>query len=343
MNPHNLNQWFPLPEQHKYVSQLQGRVGLTRRRAEYFVKLWAYLLLKQQYQLGRRLSEPLTELDLPEGFVPCTHREAQEVFYGNSDRGSDRAAGMMIDKFVGLGLIDKKFDGSTICIRVKYLLPNQSSLVNNDTVDLFPDAFNPRVDAIPVATFLTRYYNWIDNKNVIVPQRIARILRDWAKIYSTSMRVLRRCDTQNAVGFYVLYPVSKESEENFFLPPRKTLYLALDIDVDPIKMAPRHDTSCNAIHVRGWQIDFPYKSKPNIIMMLTDAKNTLIKMLADYPNLCDIYTIPLHPADQQLVYSLGFQNISQDLQTSLHWMYISLDKYLALDFEQKLSNLNFYS
>jgi hypothetical protein len=45
MNPASIDQWFPVEQQRKYVSQLKGRVGVTRRRAEYFVKLWAYLLL----------------------------------------------------------------------------------------------------------------------------------------------------------------------------------------------------------------------------------------------------------------------------------------------------------
>ena len=339
MDAFNLNQYFPLSEQHKYVSQLQGRVGLTRRRAEYFVRLWAYLFLKQQHELGGRLPLPLTELDLPSGFVSCTHREAQEVFYGNSDRGSDRAAGMMIDKFVGLGLIEKKFDGNTICIRVKSFLP-RDSLIDVNTIELFSDAFNPRVDAIPVATFLARYYYWIDNKNVFVPQRIARILREWAVLYPASMRVLRRNDTHNAVGFYILYPVAKESEDSFFMSPRKTLYLGIDMEVDPIKMAAPGDIKCNTIQVRGWQIDFPYKSKRNLEMLLIDAQETLIKMQADYPNLCDMYTIPLHPADEQLGYALGFQNISQDQQSSLQWIYIALDRFLALDIPQLLSKIN---
>ncbi|BAZ16867.1 hypothetical protein NIES4071_87450 [Calothrix sp. NIES-4071] len=339
MDAYNLNQYFPLSEQHKYFSQLQGRVGLTRRRAEYFVRLWAYLFLKQQHELGRHIKAPLTELELPSGFVPCTHREAQDVFYGDSDRGSDRAAGMMIDKFVGLGLIEKKFDGNSICIRIKSLLA-QNSLIDANTIELYPDAFNPRVDAIPVATFLARYYHWIDNKNVLVPQRIARILREWAQLYPTSMRVLRRRDTQNAVGCYIFYPVAKESEDSFFMSPRKTLYLGSHMDVDPIKMAAPQDLECNTIQVRAWQIDFPYKNKANIEMFLLDSQETLIKMQADYPNLCDIYTIPLHPADEQLVYTLGFQNISQD-QQPLQWIYMALDTFLKLNIPQVLSNLNF--
>jgi hypothetical protein len=64
-------------------------------------------------------------------------------------------------------------------------------------------------------------------------------------------------------------------------------------------------------------------------------------MQVDFPNLCDIYTIPLHPADQLLASALGFQKTTQDPQLPLSWMYIPLDKFLAIDFEQAVSNLKF--
>ncbi|MCJ8282998.1 MAG: hypothetical protein MJK14_25145, partial [Rivularia sp. ALOHA_DT_140] len=127
-----IDEYFGVENQHKYISLLKGRVGLTRRRAECFVKLWAYLLLKQQQELGSIVKEPITELNLPQGFVACTHREANELFYAQEDRGSERAAGMMIDKLVALGLIEKEFDGNNICIRICSALPdiNQSTKVS---------------------------------------------------------------------------------------------------------------------------------------------------------------------------------------------------------------------
>jgi hypothetical protein len=74
--------------------------------------LWIYLLLKHQQELGVELRQPLTQLHIPEGFIACTHREAAELFYAQKERGSDRAAGMMIDKLLALGLIEKQFDGN---------------------------------------------------------------------------------------------------------------------------------------------------------------------------------------------------------------------------------------
>ena len=54
-----------------------------------------------QYQI------PLKKLQLPKGAVECTYREAAEIFYADKEKGSERSAGMMIDKMVDLKLIKK--------------------------------------------------------------------------------------------------------------------------------------------------------------------------------------------------------------------------------------------
>ncbi len=342
MNPESIDQWFPVEQQRKYVAQLQGRIGLTRRRAEYFVKLWAYLLLKQKQGMGKRLQQPLNELDLPAGFVPCTHREAQEIFYGEQDRGSDRSAGMMIDKLVALGLIEKEFDGNSNCIRIRSSLPHlDDSIATEKALKLVPDNFNPRLDTIPVASFLARNYNWMNKKTTALPQRIARILRSWAEQYPTGMRVLRRPDTQDAVGFYILYPVAKESEANLFLPPRHSMHLSATWDDDPFKIAMPGDRHCTSIFIRSWQIDLAYKQQTSVGGFLKDAQKTLVRMQADFPNLCDMYTLAIHPGDEQLVSALGFQKTHQDPLKPLHWMYIPLDKYLSLNVKLAISVLKF--
>jgi hypothetical protein len=342
MNPANIDQWFPVEQQRKYVSHLKGRVGLTRRRAECFVRLWAYLLLKQQQELGKRPKQPLEELYVPEGFVSCTHREAYEIFYSQQERGSDRAAGMMIDKLAALGLIEKDFDGSTTCIRIRSLFTNlDDTSVAAKSIQIVTDAFNPRTDAIPVASLLAKFYNILNRTTTAVPQRIARLLRTWAAQYPTGMRVLRRSDTHNPVGFYVLYPVAPESEENYFLPPSKSLYLSVATENDPITMAVPGDFNCTFVHARSWLIDAPFNQPANLSLLLEDAKKTLIRMLQDFPNLCDVYTLPIHPAEEQLASALGFHKTVQDPQLSLYWTYTPLDKYLALNIEQVLSSLKF--
>ncbi|MDJ0736278.1 MAG: hypothetical protein QNJ47_19810 [Nostocaceae cyanobacterium] len=341
MNPARIDQWFPVEQQRQYVSQLKRRVGVTRRRAEYFVKLWAYLLLKQQQEQGKHLQGPLTELQLPEGFIPCTHREAHELFYGQQDRGSERAAGMMIDKLVALGLIEKDFDGNNTCIRICSSLPNlQHDEQITENIVLVPDNFNPRTDAIPVASFLANHYNWMNKKATAAPQKIARILRNWAGKYSTGMRVLRRCDTQDAVGFYVFYPTARESEENFFLPPSKSLHLSIASEIDPIKMATPGDLDCTSIFVRSCQLDSRYQQHFYMCQLLKDAQKTLMLMQSDFPNLCDLYTLAIHPDSEQLATSVGFQKTSSDPQLSLYWMYLALDKFLTLDIEKAVSILN---
>ncbi len=340
MNPASIDQLFPVERQRKYVTQLKGRVGLTRRRAEYFVKLWAYLLLKQQQEQGKRLQLPLTELALPEGFVPCTHREAHELFYAQQDRGSDRAAGMMIDKLVALGLIEKEFDGTTTCIRIKDLLPIfYKSTSIEEAIECIPDAFNPRTDAIPVANFLAENYNWMNKKTTTVPQRIARILRSWSAQYPTCMQVLRCSHTENPVGFYVLYPTARESEQNFFLPPSRSLHLSAATETDPIKMATPGDKDCTSIFVRSCQLDNRHQQHGLLCQLLKAAQKTLTRMQADFPNLCDLYTLAIHPSSENLASAVGFRKTSQDPQLSLYWMYMPLDKYLALDIEQIVSAL----
>jgi hypothetical protein len=342
MNLISIDQWFPVEQQRKYVSLLkeQVRLGLTRCRAEYFVKLWAYLLLKQQQELGKSIHRPLTELQLPDGFVSCTHREAYELFYGQKDsqRGSERSAGMMIDKFADLGLIDKDFDGNTICIRIRSPLPNLSySTKHEESIPLEPDFFNPRTDAIPVANFFVRLY--LRNKPSI--QRTAKVMRLWAEQYPTGMRVLRRCDNQNPVAFYLFYPVARDSEKNFFLPPHKSLYLSSTYEKDPMKIAVPGDQDCTSVFIRCWQIDSPHKQVINIYKLLEDGKNTLLRMQADFPNLCDLYALPIHPSQEQLASAVGFQKTSSQPQQSLCWMYMALDKYLSFDFGQALSVLKF--
>ncbi|WP_228060212.1 hypothetical protein [Plectonema radiosum] len=335
----SIDEWFCIEHRLKYISLLKGKVGLTRRRSECFVKLWAYLLLKQQQELGIAV-KPLTELDLPQGFVPCTHREANELFYAQEDRGSERAAGMMIDKLVALGLIEKEFDGNNICIRICSPLPDiNQSTKPTQSAKLFADSFNPRTDAIPAATFLASNYDWMNKKTTAAPHRIAKILRNWAKQYSKGMRVLRRCDTQNPVGICILYPVASESEENFFLPPSKSLHLSTASQTDPFNIATPGDADCTSAFIRSFQIDPNYQQHDNLCQLLKDARQTLINMQADFPNLCDLYTLTIHPSAQSLALAMGFQKTSQDPQISLYWMYMPLDKYLTLDIEQAASNL----
>ncbi|NJP12022.1 MAG: hypothetical protein HC866_23225 [Leptolyngbyaceae cyanobacterium RU_5_1] len=350
MEPEDLDQFFPRDRQHQYVSTLLARGGVTRRRAEYFVRLWAYLLLKQQQEQGQRSLQPLTQLYPTEGSVSCTHREAAELFYGQKDRGSDRAAGMMIDRLVALGLIEKRFDGQTLCLQVQNLpellvAPAQPQA----PIQLEPDAFNPRTDAVPAANLIARTYAELIQSNrglkdpAAASHKIARVLRTWSQQYTAGIRVLRRRDNRNPAAISVFYPITSESEVNFFQPFNKGVYLTADTEADPFKPAIPDDLNSTAVYVRAWVIEPSHLRRETLCLFLEDAQHTLSQMREDFPNLCDLYSAFIHPAYEELKLALGFQSISHDPQRAYSWNYLALDHFLELDVKRVVANLKFGS
>ncbi|MEM9908461.1 MAG: hypothetical protein AAF921_25965, partial [Cyanobacteria bacterium P01_D01_bin.44] len=328
LDPSQLDDCFPVERQKYYADLLRGRVGLTRRRAECFTRLWAYLCLKQQ---PMERCETLMPID---DWVSCTCREAMTLFYIDTDRGSERSAGLMLDKLAALGLIKKMFDGNTLAIAVPpipELLETEQATAQR--ADLFTDAFDPRCDAIPVANLLAQNYNWMNRNSDAVPYRIAQLLRDWASQYAVGMRVLRQRDTQNPAGFYLLYPTQRSSEVHFFGPPSKGLHLsALEVTDDRFEMALPGDTDCRAVFARSWIIDAPYW-KTHQRVLLQDAQQILTQMQQDFPNLCDIYTLTIHPVYEDLIQGLGFQKLGVDRQSSMYWAYLPLDRFLATELQ----------
>jgi hypothetical protein len=325
-----LQRWLPDTLYQRYLGLAMARVGMTRRRADCFLRLWLYLLLKDHHQQHTLPKPPLTSLTFPTGWVDCSCREAAEVFYGDKDRGSDRSAGMMLDKLVALGLIRKQFDGNCTQIEVQPLPDLLTPTQNSGVAQVVPDDFDLRSDAIPIANLLATNYNWLNHNTDTVPYRIANILRDWASQYARGMRVLRRCDNQNPVGFYALYPTQRDSEVKFFAPPSQGLHLSQVTEVDPFKMALPGDDQCRAVFVRSWMIEKPYQAEAQVTF-LQDAQHTLDAMGHDFPNLMDLYTLIIHPSYAELARSLGFQKTSADPKLPLYWMYQALDRFLALD------------
>ena len=341
--PDQLNQWFPHSRQQEYISLLMGRVGLTRRRAECFVRLWAYIWLKQEavkqgwinpnQKTGDSPSQKTVQnLGMPEEMVSCTCREAALLFYPESDRGSDRSAGMMLDKLSALGLIRKTFDGNTLAIAINPLPELHTSIDEADEVAITVDEFNPRCDVIPVANLLAQNYNWMNRNAEAVPYRISRILRTWAGQYAKGMRVLRRSDNLNPVGFSLFYPTQASSEVNFFGAPAKGLHLSTLSDIDPFEMAEVGDRDCRAIFIRSWMINAAYRQQA-LPMMLKDAQHTLSQMQQDFPNICDLHTLMIHPGYEALIQQLGFQKMGADSTSSMYWVYLALDRFLATDID----------
>jgi hypothetical protein len=208
-----------------------------------------------------------------------------------------------------------------------------------EPAQLLLEPFNPRTDAIPIANLLTRTYTELVKDSAVISHKIMRVLRAWGQQYPTGMRVLRRADNLNPVGAYVLYPVTAESEFNFFQVPSKSFFLTTDIEADPIKMAVPGDPDCTVVYVRAWVIDNAFLSRATIQLMLEDTRQSLLKMQSDFPNLCDVYSMIFHPMLEELRLALGFQKLHYDNQRSQSWAYMGLDHFLALDIEQALSQL----
>ena len=360
MDLEQLDLWFPLEKRRPIIENIAARVGVTHTRAEYFVRLCVYLMVKQldsgmvssAISTGQRTEKsnhtpPFEALSPLAYAMSCSHSEAAWLFYGDKDQGSDRAAGMMLDKLAALGLIQKHFDGNTTRIQI-LLDPNELSDTSPDTTGIqpessqqtmalssaIPDAFDPRCDAVPIANLLAVNYGWMNRSLEIVPHRITRLLRRWGKEYPTGMRVLRRTDNLNPVGFYLLYPTTADSEIVFSGSPTKGLHLASLNETDPFTLATPGDLDCLAVFVRSWMIDPDYLEQYRTLF-LQDAQQTLRNMQKDFPNLCDLYTLIIHPSYESMASKMAFQKIGTQTSrdTQLYWMYQALDRYLELDLE----------
>lgn len=330
LEPQPLDHWLSPTQYQRYLDLLMWQMGITRWRAECFLRLWIYLFLKEAQARQVVLTPPLAALTFPQGWVACSCHEAAELFYGDRDRGSDRSAGMMLDKLAALGLIRKQFDGNCTQIEIQALSDLLSQAQIEPPVRAEPDGFDPRCDAIPVANLLANNYHWLNRNTDAVPYRIANILRDWGDHYVTGMRVLRRCDNQNPVGFYALYPTQRESEIKFFSPPSQGLHLSQVTEVDPFELALPGDAGCRSVFIRSWVIDHLYRPSYQM-QFLQDAQQTLGKMKQDFPNLWDMHTLIIHPNYEDLAKVLGFQKTNCDPKLPIYWMYQSVDRFLALD------------
>jgi hypothetical protein len=331
-----IDRWFPPDRQAHYVDQLRGQRGLTRRRAECFVRLWAYLVLKTLHPLPQTA---VVDLDSLDHAVSCTNREAADLFYSESERGSDRAAGMMIDHLVHVGLVEKNFDGSTNMIFIRAVPELKKITAPTAPISLQPDYFNPRIDAVPIATLLAHNYNWMTSSTTAVAHKATRLLRQWAQQCPNTMRVLRRSDTLQAVGFYIVYPIASQSEGNLFLPPGLSLHICTDGIVDPLEMALPGDPNCVSVFVRSWTIEESYKTYESVCLLMRDTQETFVRMQKEFPNISDIYVMPIHPSYEALAQVLGFQKTIQDPHSYLCWMYLAVDRFLELDVEKAIARL----
>ena len=163
-----------------------------------------------------------------------------------------------------------------------------------------------------------------------VPHRIARLLRQWARQYPVGMRVLRQPESQHPLGCYLLYPTAPESEAVFFQAPSKGLHLSTLSETDPVQMATPGDPDCVAIFVRSWMIEPQYRADYQV-PFLQDCQRTIRRMMVDFPGLCDLHTLLIHPRYEQLATALGFQKTSKDKGLPVYWAYQAIDRFLGFD------------
>jgi hypothetical protein len=329
----SLEKWLSKELYQHYITAVMQRVGMTRRRAEYFLKLWLYLFLKDCQVRELNIKPPLKELVAPQSWIECSCREAAKLFYEDDERGSDRSAGMMLDKLADLGFIKKYFDGNCTQIQIQFIPELSPQLNTKSIIGTTVDVFDPQNDAIPIANLLASNYNWLNRNVETVPYRITNILREWSQQYGTGMRVLRRNDNQNAVGFYALIPIAKESEIKFFNPAKQGLHLSRVTEVDPFILAKAGDENCRSLFVRSWIIDRDFREQSQIDF-LQDSQLTLAQIKQDFPNLWDMYLLLIHPSYEQLSKALGFQKHGLESKTSVYWMYQSVNRFLALDMKK---------
>jgi hypothetical protein len=335
-SPINVNEWFPLPRQQAYVDAIAGQFGLTRRQATCFVRLWGYATLQTSPKLA-----PLKTLQRSVGTVVCSHREAADLFYCDQRRGSERSAGMMINQLVARNLVRRDpFDGgpTRLSLNVPESFVPQTAMAQTA---VYTESFNGRRDAVRVANLLEASYDWINQRAAATSFNITKGLRHWAREYPAGLRVLKTLATDEVIGFAAFHPTAPESEENFHLPPSYSLHLSTFEGHDPVKIASQGDEECYTVFVRSWQIHPLFWNYGTVCQFLQDGQTTLQTMHTDFPNLCDIYTISIHPDLERLALALGFKPMRADPNSALRWLHLCLDTFLELDIDEALAEFEF--
>ncbi|MBE9140146.1 hypothetical protein IQ254_23600 [Nodosilinea sp. LEGE 07088] len=332
-----INRWFPLAVQHRYVDQVTGQSGLTRRQAICFVRLWAYACY--QRETG---SAPIQTLNPEVNQLTCSHREAADLFYSDQPRGSERAAGLMINQLVKKHLVKRTtYDGYPSQLNLQIPPSFLPQTIADVTTEVEADAFDGRKDAPLVASFMDESYSWVSQRTEGASFKITRVLRRWATQYPKGLRVLRQVTDKAPVGFAAFYPAHPNSEERFHSHPSASLHLVTLEDTDPIELASSGDPDCYVVFVRAWQFKPQYWSYGHVCEFLADSQATLRAMQQEFPNLCDLYTITIHPNLEAFAVALGFNPMKADPASSLRWYYMALDHFLALDVDETLVEFDF--
>jgi hypothetical protein len=249
----------------------------------------------------------------------------------------------MLDKLASKNLL-RRGEADGVATRLSLNIPQSFELPDEEEDDTFyPDVFDPRNDATLVANILEKVYSYDPERPESMLHSIKRGIRQWARQYPEGLRVLRRMSTKEPVGFAAFLPAHPDSEEKFDLSPSLSLHLSrLDVrEEDPVKIATQGDPDCYTVFVRSWQIQPNVWTYENACELIKDSQNTLRKMRDNFPNLSDIYTIAIHPRSEDFALALGFRTTKADPNSSLRWLYMPLDRFLELDYEDVLLNFDY--
>lgn len=338
INPANVLEWFPTRYRQRYARHLIGKSGLTPTQARHFVRLWAYGYLLQH---GPEYA-PITTLSPRISSFFCSQSEAAALFYAES-QGAPRSAGLMINKFVEKQLVRReRFSGNKT--RISLRIPDNFELPASDHAShIYADAFDPRQDIPHIARLLQGLFSFDDKRPQFMLNNLRRGLRQWHERYPAGLRVLRLAPKNNAIAFSAIFPIHQESEIIFDLPPSQSLHLSrLHLNAeDPIQFAPPDDPQCHIAYIRSWEIHTDFWNYKNVALMTQDTQNTLRQIQENYPELSEVYSIAIHPRLAALATALGFENMTPDPDTSLYWLYISLDSFLALDADELLAAFDY--
>ena len=343
LKPEEVGIWLPLAHQQRYARHITGQRELSPVQAGHFVRLWGYSCLKRNgppYKPIQTLDNKL--YDSPFFF---SHEDACKLFYADKKNGSSRAAGLMLDKFADdkRKLIKcRRFQGTKTEIRLT--VPSEFELPADDPKEeIYADGFNCRKDLLHVTELLRELYsvnNRLPESELVLS--IRQGLRNWAKRYPKGLRVIRRASDREAIGFATVMPVASESAHKFCSPPHESLHLSRfsrDAE-DPIQIATPDDSDCYIAYIRSWQIHPGLWTYENVLALLEETKKMLRLIHADYPELSEIYSMTIHPRQEEFALTLGFKTSSSSRASALRWLYIHLDTFLELDSESILSQLN---
>lgn len=353
--PHEVDVWFPPQYRKPYVEYLMGlllenRPVFTPSQAEYFVRLWGYGYLRQE----ERTKIPIEFLSPKIRPFRCSQREAADLFYGKDEK-EGRAAGSMLKALCRTPFVSRQsYQGAknrsliTLDALDKLVLPNhRESKENHQKNKIYAAQFDPKNDRNDVVPFIDSLYSSDPHFPKSVEKNIRGGLKDWSKRYPEGMRVIRYVDEESGkpeetIGLVAAFPVHEESDDIFYQSPRSSFYLGTFTKgmEDPIKYAAKGD-DCESVCIRCWQLNPKRWTRTNALLLFNETQNILRDMQREYPGLETVYSIPIHETLEKFARSIGFQLKETRNPQDLYWLHIALERFLAIDGEQVLTNFDF--